>query len=230
MNRKMIGRIMDKRAIAIYLAAFLLLFAVTPGQKDVLDILGGFSPQESRGPDMIGIMRWSLCVLPPVAVSILFMDAEMGGLRFYTMIRAETVKKWVILRFMGIAAANLFYLLLFTVLTEICAGNGGYRRRVFLLFLLLFFVHSFGMSMVSAALCTQSKGIHMAVVFYLTVEGIMVVIGDIFPQTAAYLPPYWGMIRQVGEACRSGYLLSIMGFSAAVIAGSVIGIIKGLRA
>ena len=70
----------------------------------------------------------------------------------------------------------------------------------------------------------------MAVVFYLTVEGIMVVIGDIFPQTAAYLLPYWGMIRQVGEASESGYLLSIMGFSAVVIAGSVICIIKGLRA
>ncbi len=230
MNRKMISRIMDKRAIAIYLAVFLLLFAVTPGQKDVLDILGGFSPQESREPDMIGMMRWSLCVLPPVAVSILFMDAEIGGLRFYTMVRAKTVKKWFFLRFMGIVAANLLYLLLFAVLTEICAGNGGYKRRGFLLFLLLFFVHSFCVSMVSVALCTQSKGIHMAVVFYLAVEGIMVVIGDIFPQTAAYLPPYWGMIRQVGEACRSGYLLSIMGISAVVIAGAVIGIIKGLRA
>ena len=190
MNRKMISRIMDKRAIAIYLAVFLLLFAVTPGQKDVLDILGGFSPQESREPDMIGMMRWSLCVLPPVAVSILFMDAEIGGLRFYTMVRAKTVKKWFFLRFMGIVAANLLYLLLFAVLTEICAGNGGYKRRGFLLFLLLFFVHSFCVSMVSVALCTQSKGIHMAVVFYLAVEGIMVVIGDIFPQTAAYLPPY----------------------------------------
>lgn len=230
MNRKIINRIMDKRAIIIYLAAFLLLFTVTPGQKDILNILGGFSPQKSRGLDMIGIMRWNFCVLPPVAVSILFMDVEMGVFRFYTMIRAKTVKKWFFLRFMGIAAANLLYLLLFAILTEICAGSGDYKKSAFLLFLILFFAHSFFMSMVSVALCAQSKGIHMSVVFYLTVEGIMVVIGDIFPQTAAYLPPYWGMIRQVGEACESGYLLSIMGFSAVMIVGSILFIIKGLRA
>lgn len=230
MNRKILNRILNKRAILIYLAAFLLLFTVTSGQKDILNILGGFSPQESRGLDMIGIMRWNLCVLPPVAVSILFMDVEMGVFRFYTMIRAKTVKQWFFVRFTGIAAANLLYLLLFVVLTEICAGNGDYKRSVFSLFVLLFFVHSFLMSMVSVALCTQSKGIHMSVVFYLTVEGMMVVIGDIFPQTAAYLPPYWGMIRQVGEACKGGYLLSIMGISAVVMMGSVIFIIKGLRA
>lgn len=228
MNRKIINRIMDKRTIITYFVVFLLLFTVTSGQKSVLNILGGFSPQESRGLDIIGIMRWNLCVLPPVAASILFMDVEMGVLRFYTMIRVKTIKKWFLSRFMCIVAANLLYLLLFAVLAEICARNGDYKRNGFLLFLILFFMHSFLMSAVSVALCAQSKGVHMSIVYYLTVEGIMVVIGDIFPQTAAYLPPYWGMIRQVGESCDRGYLLTIMGFSVVVIVGSVIFIIKGL--
>lgn len=87
------GRILDRRAIMIYFAAWLLFFAVTPGHKGAMAILGGFSPQESRGMDILGIIRWNLCVLPPVAVSILFMDVEMGVLRVYTMVRSGSMKK-----------------------------------------------------------------------------------------------------------------------------------------
>ena len=76
----------------MYTVVIILLFAVTPGQKGVINILAGFSPQESRGLDIIGIIRWNLCVLPPIAASILFMDMEMGVLQIYTMIRSENIK------------------------------------------------------------------------------------------------------------------------------------------
>lgn len=92
MNRKMVGQILDKRAFMIYFAAWLLLFTVAPGPKSTMNLLGGFSPQESRGLNTLGIVRWNLCVLPPVSVSILFMDIEMGRLRTYTMIRAGNAK------------------------------------------------------------------------------------------------------------------------------------------
>lgn len=228
-NWKIISRILDRRAIIIYFTAWLLFFTVMPGQKGAMDILGGFSPQESRGLDILGIMRWNLCVLPPVAVSILFMDVEMGVLRVYTMVRSESVKKWYLPRFIGIAAANLVYLLLFVGVAEIGMRSGDYKRNGFGLFLAVFFLHSFLMSVVSVALCGKSRRVHTAVVFYLLVEGIMVVIGDIFPQTAACLPPYWGMIRQVGGGS-TGYLFGIMGLSAVVIEVSAVYIIKSLRA
>lgn len=231
MKGKIISRILDKRALIIYLTACLLLFIVTPGQKGVMNILGGFSPQGSRGLDIIGIMRWNLCVLPPVAASILFMDVEMGTLRVYTLIRTKNAKRWFLPRFVAIAAANLIYLILFTVLTEVCAGSGDSKRNSFLLFLTIFFLHSFMMSVVSVALCVRGGGVHVSVIFFLAVEGIMVVIGEIFPQTAAYLLPYWGMIQQVGAYDSSVfYLLLIMGVPAAMIASSTIFIVKSLRA
>lgn len=229
MRGEMIGRILDRRALIIYLAACLLLFIVTPGQKSVLNVLGGFSPKGSRGLDIIGIMRWNLCVLPPVVASILFMDVEMGALRVYTLIRTKDAKKWFLPRFTAIAANNLIYLLLFTVLAEICAC-ADYKRSSFILFLIIFFLHSFMMSIASVALCALSGGVHVSIIFFLAVEGIMVVIGDIFPQTAAYLVPYWGMIQHVGAYDGSvPYLLLIMGVTAVMIAGSALIIIKSLR-
>lgn len=231
MKGKIISRILDRRAIIIYLAACLLLFIVTPGQKGVMNILGGFTPKGSRGLDIIGIMRWNLCVLPPVAASILFMDVEMGALRVYTLIRTKNVKRWFLSRFTAIAAANLIYLFLFTVLAESYAGSGDYKRNGFFVFLTIFFLHSFMMSVVSVALCARSGGVRISVIFFLAVEGIMVVIGDIFPQTAAYLLPYWGMIQQVGAYDGSVlYLLLIMGVQTAMIVSSTILIVKSLRA
>lgn len=227
MNTKIICRVLDRRALIIYFAACILLFVVTPGQRGVMDILGGFSPQEHRGLDVLWIMRWNLCALPPVAASILFMDTEMGVFRVYTMIRAKSMKKWFLPRFVGIATANLAYLLLLMGFAEICAGSGDYKRNGFGLFLIVFFLHIFLMSIVSVALCAKNRNIHMAVIFYLSVEGIMVVIGDIFPRTAFCLLPYWGMVRQVSGngIC---YCVLIIGLSAVIIAVSISFIIKSL--
>ncbi|MCM1468810.1 MAG: hypothetical protein NC086_11730 [Alistipes sp.] len=231
MNIKIINRILNGRTIIMYAAVMILLIAVTP-EKGAMDILAGFSPQGGRGLDMIGIIRWNLCVLPPVAASILFMDLEMGVLRIYTMIRSENVKKWFTRRFMGIVTANLSYLFLFVAVTEICVAAGDYRKKEFLLFLTLFFLHTLLMSLVSVALFVQSKKLHITIVFYLTVEGIMVVVGELFSKIAAYLPPYWGMIRQVGNASfgNRSYLFLIVSISAVIMISSVIFIIKNLRA
>lgn len=49
MNMKIINMILNRRTITMYIVVIILLFAVTPGQKGVINILAGFSPQESRG-------------------------------------------------------------------------------------------------------------------------------------------------------------------------------------
>jgi hypothetical protein len=41
--------LLNRRTITMYIVVIILLFAVTPGQKGVINILAGFSPQESRG-------------------------------------------------------------------------------------------------------------------------------------------------------------------------------------
>lgn len=224
----MVRRILDRRTIALYAGFWLLLWTATPERRGAMELLGGFVPRESRGLNILGIIRWNLCVLPPVAASILFMDAEMGALRIYTMIRSENVRKWFLPRLMGIAAANLVYPLLFAGLAAV-AGSGDYKRDGFGIFLAVFFLHSFLMSTVSVVLCGKSGRVHAAVVFYLFAEGILVVVGNLFPRTAACLPPYWGMIRQVEDG-GAGYFLGILGVSAAGIAASAVFAIKSLRA
>lgn len=232
MKGKMIGRILDRRAVLLYLSAWLLLFAVTPGQRGAMDVLGGFSPRGSRGLDIPGIMRWNLCVLPPVAASILFVETEMGALRNFTMMRAKNAKRWFLMRFTAIAAANLIFLLPFTGTAEALMGRGEVGSGRFFVFLILFFGHSFVMSMVSVAFFAGRGGIRASVISFLTVEGVMVVIGNAFPPAAACLPTYWGMIRQVEEAYDGGglYPALIMGATAAAIAGSAVFIIRSLRA
>ena len=49
MNIKIINMILNRRIIAMYIAVITLLFAVTPDHKGAMNILSGFSPQESRG-------------------------------------------------------------------------------------------------------------------------------------------------------------------------------------
>lgn len=228
MNRKIIKQILDSRTIVIYFAACLLLFVVTPGQKSAMDILGGFSAQASMGLNIPGIMRWNLCVLPPVAVSILFMDVELGPLRIYTMLRTKSARKWFIPRLAGIAVANLLYLLLFIAAAELFGRSG--THRYFMIFLLAFFLHTFSMSVISVAICTQDRGTHGAILFFLLVEGAMVVIGDIFSQIASYLPPYWGMIQQISSTnLRAVYLFWIFGLSVVAIFLSAIFIVRSVR-
>ena len=41
--------LLNRRTITMYIVVIILLFAVTPGQKGVINILAGFSPQDSRG-------------------------------------------------------------------------------------------------------------------------------------------------------------------------------------
>ena len=71
--------------------------------------------------DIIGIIRWNLCVLPPIAASILFMDMEMGVLQIYTMIRSENTKNGLY--------SGLWELLLPTFLSASVRGNNRTVRR-----------------------------------------------------------------------------------------------------
>lgn len=85
--RAIITRIISWRTIAAYIAVFLLLVITAPKGVSITELLGGFSAIGGMGRlNILGIMRWNLCVLPPVAVSILFMSSELGPLSAYTVI------------------------------------------------------------------------------------------------------------------------------------------------
>lgn len=213
---KMIKRILGMPVLIIYFGTYFLLYAVFPEAGNVMELLGGISPQGGQGLHILGIMRWDICILPPVAAGILFMDSELGPLRIYTMVREKKADIWILRRFCSIFVSCAAYLSLFALLDVLngreCRVSGGR----FGIFLLIFFLHILLTSTVSAALLVISRDVKAAVLFFMVMEGLLVTAGDIYPQTAPYLPPYWGMIRQEAFSARiiPGYLCATVGLSA----------------
>ena len=72
MNTKIIERTLTPTICTFYLLMCCLLAATAEG-KTVIDIWGGFVPSGGLLSNVIGIVRWNICVMPPVMVSNLFM-------------------------------------------------------------------------------------------------------------------------------------------------------------
>lgn len=228
MRCRVVGRILNGRTLAAYLAVCLLLSVVTRGAGSAADILGGFAPAQGGSLNVLAIMRWNLGVLPPVAAGILFMDEELGALRNFTLPRSGSVGRWCLRRFAAVGAADLAYLLMAEAVSALCAlgGAGSADEEGFYffgIFLIVFFVHSFTMSAVSAALLAWKGGPRAPLFLFLVVEGFLTAAGNLFPHVSAYLPPYWGMARQERFWAEDGmfYLLWTAGLQAALAAGAI---------
>ncbi len=55
MNMKIINMILNRRTITMYTVVIILLFAVTPGQKGVINILAGFSHRRAEDWILLGL-------------------------------------------------------------------------------------------------------------------------------------------------------------------------------
>lgn len=239
----MIRRILSRRNYVIYFAACLLLTIVTQEAGSAVDILGGFTPAQGGSLNVLEIMCWNLGILPPVGAAVLFMEEELGTMRYFTLPRSKSVRRWCLLRFAAIGAVNLSYLLTAEAVSVFCAmmragwsgetvknavgnavGNADMRKGCsIIIFLAVFFVHSFMMSSVSAALLAWKGRPQAPLLLFLVVEGCLTIVGNLFPRAGAYLPPYWGMARQARFWAEDGmlYLLWIAGLQAALAAAAV---------
>lgn len=246
MEGNVIRRILNRRTLAAYFGVSLLLTVITKGAGSAADILGGFVPVQGGRLNVLEIMRWNLGVLAPVVASILFMDEELGTLRYFTLPRSKSVGSWCRLRFIAVGVANLVYLLVAQAVSAIYAmvriGWGRSHVNVvgdianatgsavgvmenavrsadtgkvcfFCIFLIVFLVHSFTMSVVSAALLACKGKPQAPVLLFLVVEGFLATIGSLFPHVSTYLPPYWGMVQQACSWAEGGifYLLGTVG-------------------
>lgn len=230
----MIRRILNRRTLAAYFGVCLLLTVITKGAGSAADILGGFVPAQGGRLNVLEIMRWNLGVLAPVAASILFMNEELGTLRYFTLPRSKSVGSWCRLRFIAVGTANLVYLLVAQAVSAVYAMvRIGWSRSLVnavgdianatgsavvvmgnaIKFLIVFLIHSFTMSAVSAALLAWKGKPHAPVLLFVVVEGFLTTIGNLFPHASAYLPPYWGMVQQACSWAEGGifYLLGTVG-------------------
>lgn len=199
MSRAVITRIINWRTMTAYLAMFLLLVITAPKSASTVGLLGGFSAVGGMGRlNILGIMRWNLCVLPPVAVSILFMSSELGPLSIYTVMRATSIKTWYLVRICAVVVANLIYISIFIFLGAAFGLNG--RSEAFRLYqlVLVFPMHTILISSISVMLLTICRSSKASVFAYFAVEGGMVVGGSMFPGASKYLLPFWGMAQSEG--------------------------------
>lgn len=217
MSRTIITRIINWRTVTAYLAMFLLLMITAPKSASTVGLLGGFSTVGGMGRlNILGIIRWNLCVLPPVAVSILFMASELGPLSTYTVMRAASIKTWYLVRLCAVILANLIYISTFILLGAVFGLNA--RSEPFRLYqlMLVFPMHTILMSGISVMLLTVCRSSKAPVFSYFAVEGCMVIGGSLFPGISKYLLPFWGMAQS------EGLLLSNRGYHLLITVGMTV--------
>ncbi len=172
MRKNVIGRIIVGRTLLLYFLTYILLFIVMNEGDSIIDIYGGFSTSSNGGMNVIKIMRWNLCVLPPVAVSILYMDEELGTFGIYTIIRSKHMGHWWCMHWMAVVFANLVYVLIPTFVV-IIAGK-KYGKESYGLFFVVFLSHILLMSILSVLIFIMFKSLKMSILFFGLVEIFMV--------------------------------------------------------
>lgn len=229
MNRKMIGHILN--SCWIFIIAYILLLVTAPRPVSIVEILGGFSPTRSTGLNVISIVRWNLCVLPPAIVSILFMTSELGKLSCYTIIRAKSIKHWFLLRYTCIVLANIVYLLSFVLMTTALGYIAGCEIKSVCVLMLVFSIHITLISTISVILLVIFKSHRLALLSFLTIEGGMVVVGSLFPSASKYILPFWGMANNENllSLNNSFYLSATVSISVLLLVSLVIAALKWLQ-
>lgn len=191
MNAKMFCRILDKRAVIIYFSVIFILLITNTKDMSVIGILGGMNAAGAL--NVLGVMKWNVCVFPPVAVSTLFMMTEMGLLSKYTMGRSKSVKYWFAMRANSVVAANFAYFLTAFFVTSILTCKFDVRGDLFYRLMIIFPLHTIMLSMLSIMLLAICRTPKPVIIAYLIIEGITAVIGCLFPSVSRFMLAYWGM-------------------------------------
>ncbi len=231
MRKKAIGRILNLKNILIYLLAYITLFLISEQGDSIVEICGGIPVSRSSGLNVVQIMRWALCVLPPVAVSILFMDEELGVCVIYTVVRAKNIRQWWCVHWLGVFVINIMYPALFTAVSVLTGINRWIYGQNLALFFLVFEIHIFTMSVLSVLILFLCKSLNMSVLFFGVVEIAMVAIGSISPELSTYIFPFWGMVKNENYLLQAGgaHLFITISISAGVVVVCILYTLKRLN-
>ncbi|MCI9080545.1 MAG: hypothetical protein HFH68_16840 [Lachnospiraceae bacterium] len=195
MRKKAIIRVLNVRNILIFLLVYMLLFLVSEKGDSIVEIYGGFSVSHLSGLHVFRIMKWALCVLPPIAVSVLFMEEELGTCVIYTVIRTKSIRQWWGIHWLGVLTVNLLYVVSVTAISALQGINRKMCSKDFILFFVIFGIHILSVSVLSVLILFVCKSLKMSVLFFGIVEIALVAAGSISPGLSAYLYPFWGMVK-----------------------------------
>lgn len=199
MNVKIISRVLTP-AIWIFYIIVGCLIILTAETKTVLDIWGGFTPTGGMALNILGIMQWNICIMPPVVACNLFMIAEIGQLSIFTMAREHSVQKWYFKRYAAAVLSVFAYIAFVLLITTAFGFNRSLQLEQLVRFVLCFSMHSVLLVSASIAVLIIYKSSKAALLLYLTIEGIMVIVGSAYPVISNYLFPFWGMAKNNGNA------------------------------
>ena len=188
---RMFQRIMDRTALCICIGITALLLLTSADTPTVLNLLGGFSAATTMGMlNVVGIIRWILVVLPPTAISVLFITSELGPQSTFTMIRSKSVVRWIVARFGMILAVNLIYpLILFVVGFIFMPSPAIDAMRLYG----IFSIHTCMVAFLSVFLVAIFRSPKPAFLAFIIIEGCSVVVGNIVPSISKYMVGFWGM-------------------------------------
>lgn len=209
MNLNMIKRILPPAMIGFYFGMCCLLIVTSEGITGI-SIWGGFSPAVGMGLNILAIIRWNLCVMPPVIACNLFMIPEVGKLSSFVMLREKSVQRWFFKRYLTVVLSALFYIAIVLMITTVLGLNRGIYAESLLHFVLVFSLHSLLLVTASLGVLIKYKSSRAALLLYFAVEGIMVVIGSSTPSLSRFLPPFWGMANNLNTSTFLSSVISIL--------------------
>ena len=188
---RMFQRIIDSTALCICIGVTALLLLTSADTPTVLNLLGGFSAATTMGMlNVVGIIRWILVVLPPTAISVLFITSELGPQSTFTMIRSKSVVRWIVARLGMILAVNLIYPLILLVVGFIFMPSPATdAMRLYI----IFSIHTCMVSFLSVFLVAIFRSPKPAFLAFILIEGFSVVVGNVVPSVSKYMVGFWGM-------------------------------------
>ena len=190
-----VKRVLNFKNIIIYLC-FIVLLIISFNNSSIYEILGGIDSSKNNNIlNITQIIKWNLCVLPPIIISLLFLSEEFGIFRKFTLIRSKSVKEWVLVRFGIIVMINYIYIFLFFLVTDLIEINKELNIKDSLLLLFVFPIHTITISMIIETIATITNSQKNAMISYFLIEGFTVILGLLYPKISKYMISYWGMLE-----------------------------------
>lgn len=221
---KILFKGMNRSSIITYILIICLLSLHADPANPLLDIIGGF--QTTGFLEIFEIVCWVLCVLPPVAASVLFLSIELGGFSVYTVLRSHSILNWWLPRLFSVIITNIIYF--FTVLL-FCAIRFSFIITDWteIIFLGVRFIsHSSMVSLLSILLLVTTSSLASAVIAFIFVDGISVAVGSVLPRLCKFLPPFWGMAQNrrylMDNPCSHFWISQIVTFAVCLVSAAII--------
>jgi len=206
MSITMFHRVLRRKTIAFFLCGLLILiFTSDPEAASLADILGGIPGQEaSRQIDVVGMLRWNLCVFPPITVSVLFFREELMVFKYLSLIRFQSAKQWMRSSIVTIVFINYIYLVTFFIVIFCRSFRQGFITALLIETVLIFPIHTLMISMVSIAIYLIAKNIRIILIAFLMIEGVGVALGTTISAVEKYMLALYGMSQRINWKSNSG--------------------------